>query len=67
MYESVTLRNYRSEEGVSRKTLLKKIIMKEFLGKHRQILVPAAAVIRVVQVLVRLTRRKGCVDRKIDF
>jgi hypothetical protein len=67
MYESVTLQNYRSEEGVSRKTLLKGIIMKEALSEHRQILVPAAAVIRVVQVLVRLTRRKGCVDRKIDF
>jgi hypothetical protein len=64
MYESMTLRDQESEEGVSCKTLPHLIILKVIWGEHRQILVPAAAVIRVVQVLVLLTRRKGCVDGK---
>jgi hypothetical protein len=67
MYESVTLRDYKSDEGESRKTLTLLNIMKVNKGKHRQILVPAAAVIRVVRVLFLITRCKGCVDGNIGF
>jgi hypothetical protein len=67
MDKSLTLRYHKSDEGVDRKTLTQVIIMKVTWGKHRQILVPAAAVIRVVQVLFLLTRRKGYVGGKLNL
>lgn len=52
-----------SDEGVNCKTLTWMSIMNVIQGQRRLILVPAAAVIRVAQVLFLMTRRKGCVGR----
>jgi hypothetical protein len=61
---SSTPRYLLNDEGENCKILPQMNIMKVVWGQHRLILVPAAAVIRVVQVLFLMTRRKGCVDGK---
>ena len=68
MGESLTQSCYVGEEGVySRKTRVSGMIMTLLGNKRGPILVPAAAVIRVAQVLLLLTGRKGCVGGAVSF